>query len=131
MILRDDIFVVLMDFPAGRKVHEAVTENADGTYTIFIDSRLSEDGQQHEYEHAMKHIEDGDFEKPDVQIIEVVAHGQKVEKLQAKEAKKRWANYNRAMTRAYHRAERAAKALGMDYEDYIFARHDLELFRGY
>ena len=64
-----DVIVHLIDFPKG-KVHEAVTENADGSYSVFIDARLSNDGQLREYEHALKHIESGDFEKDDVQLIE-------------------------------------------------------------
>lgn len=38
-----DIIVHLIDFPKGKKVHEAVTENADGSYSVFIDARLQPD----------------------------------------------------------------------------------------
>ena len=127
MIQRDDVTVVLLDFPKRKKVHEAVTENEDGSYSVFIDARLSSDGQLREYEHALKHIENGDFEKPDVQLIEAAAHGQTIP---AKDVKKWASNLDRAMTRAYHRALKAAELLGMDYEEYIFARHDYELLKG-
>ncbi len=63
-----DVNVVLEDFPT--KTAETVTENADGTYTIFINSRLSYERQLIAYEHAMKHIEKDDFLKYDVQTIE-------------------------------------------------------------
>ena len=56
------------------KVNEAVTENADGSYSIFINARLNNDGQMKAYKHAMKHIESHDFEKYDVQKIEFDAH---------------------------------------------------------
>lgn len=121
-----DIIVHLIDFPKGKKVHEAVTENSDGSYSVFIDARLSNDGQLREYEHAMKHIESGDFEKADVQMIEAAAHGKTI----PKEKVKKWRR-GLAATRKYHRALKAAELLGMDYEDYVFAVHDSELFRGY
>lgn len=125
---RHDITVHLIDFPKGKKVHEAVTENDDGSYSVFIDSRLSNDGQLREYKHALNHIENGDFEKPDVQLIEAAAHGKTIP---SKDVKKWASNLDRAMTRAYHRALKAAELLGMDYEDYVFAVHDSELTRGY
>ena len=56
-------------------VSEQVIQNADGTYTIFINSRLSTASQLKAYQHAMKHIQDGDFEKSNVQEIEYKAHG--------------------------------------------------------
>ena len=68
-----DVNVVLEDFPT--KTAETVTENADGTYTIFINSRLSYERQLVAYEHAMKHIEKDDFSKYDVQKIESNVRG--------------------------------------------------------
>lgn len=68
-----DVNVVVMDFP-NTKTKELVMENEDGTYTIFINSRLSYDGQLEAYKHAMKHINEDDFQKTDVQNIEAEAH---------------------------------------------------------
>ena len=68
-----DVNVVLLDFK-NTKENEMVSENADGSYTIFINSRISSNHQLEAYEHAMKHIEEMDFEKTDVQIIESKAH---------------------------------------------------------
>ena len=62
--------VILMDLT----VNEAVTENADGSFTIFINARLNNEGQLEAYNHAMKHIENHDFQKYDVQQIETDAH---------------------------------------------------------
>lgn len=125
MIQRDDVSVVLLDFPKRKKVHEAVTENDDGSYTVFIDSRLSSDGQLREYDHALKHIENGDFQKSDVQLIEAAAHGRTI----PKEKVRNWRRgLKAAMTRERRKAEKAAELLGMDYEDYLFAKHDYELF---
>ena len=67
-----DIFVHIVDLNG--KVSEAVTENEDGTYTIFIDAQLAPAAQRARYEHAMRHIRSCDFEKTDVQIIEAAAH---------------------------------------------------------
>lgn len=63
--------VILMDMT----VNEVVTENEDGSYTIFINSRLNYEKQMKSYLHAMKHITGDDFRKDDVQSIEYLAHG--------------------------------------------------------
>lgn len=68
-----DVNVVVMDFKTS-KGKEMVIPNEDGSYTILINARLSYDGQLKAYQHAMRHIEDNDFEKDNVQQIEYVAH---------------------------------------------------------
>lgn len=55
-----------------------VVQNEDGTYTVLINAKLSQDGRVEAYEHALRHINNGDFEKTDVQSIELQAHGLKV-----------------------------------------------------
>lgn len=67
----DRIFVYLVKLPPG--INEAVLPCLEG-YTIYIDSRLTWEGRQKAYNHAMKHIRNGDFEKHDVQQIEYDAH---------------------------------------------------------
>lgn len=68
-----DYQVRLIDFPSG-KTKEAVTENEDGTYTIFISSSLSHEGQQKCLLHALKHIHGEDFRMEDVGKLELDAH---------------------------------------------------------
>ncbi|MDO4468689.1 MAG: hypothetical protein Q4C84_02465 [Bacillota bacterium] len=63
--------IILMDMT----VNEVVTENEDGSYTIFINSRMNYEKQMKAYLHAMKHITGDDFQKEDVQSIEYRAHG--------------------------------------------------------
>lgn len=53
--------VFFKDFPT--KVDEMVTLNEDGTYSVFINSRLSHDGALRAYKHALNHIKNGDFFK--------------------------------------------------------------------
>lgn len=53
--------VFFKDFPT--KVDEMVTLNEDGTYSVFINSRLSHDGALRAYKHALNHIKHGDFFK--------------------------------------------------------------------
>lgn len=67
-----DVNVVLLDFPNPGK--EMVFENEDGSYTILINAKLSIDGRMSAYKHAMKHIDNNDFQKDNVQTIEAVAH---------------------------------------------------------
>ena len=70
--MNDRIFTYLIDMPT--KVHEAVCPCADG-YTIYLNSKLSYQDRVKAYNHAMKHIENNDFErKEDVQTIEARAH---------------------------------------------------------
>ena len=57
-----------------RAVKETVTENEDGSYTIFIDSSLSPEAQDKAFKHAMIHIFSHDFEKSNVGNIEMIAH---------------------------------------------------------
>ena len=68
-----DYQVRLIKFPNGKK-KEAVTENEDGTYTIFIEETLSSIEQRKEFLHAMKHILGDDFNKDDIDKIELHAH---------------------------------------------------------
>ena len=68
-----DVNVILMDFRE-TKEREMITENPDGSYTIFINARLSTAAQLSAYRHALSHINGNDFEKTDVQQIEAMAH---------------------------------------------------------
>ena len=54
--------VYYVDFPT--KVHEMVTLNEDGSYSIFINGRLSHAAQLKAYKHALNHIRNDDFYKP-------------------------------------------------------------------
>lgn len=68
-----DYQVRLISFPPGR-TKEAITENEDGTYTIFIDATLSREKQKEKFLHAMKHILQSDFDKFNADQIEFEAH---------------------------------------------------------
>lgn len=69
-----DYHVELIAFPSG-KVHEAVTPNEDGTFTIFLDKKQTKEEQKKRFLHVMKHLAGNDFEKICVQTIEAEAHG--------------------------------------------------------
>ena len=49
-------------------------KDADGDFNIYINAALSQDGRIRAYKHELKHIENGDFERYDVQEIESRAH---------------------------------------------------------
>ncbi len=55
-------------------VNEVVTENEDGSFTIFINSNLCDSKRLEAINHAIHHITNCDFEKTDVQDIESTAH---------------------------------------------------------
>ena len=68
----EDVNVVYLNMEYG--VHEQVTLNADGSYTIFLNARDSSFMNQYSLHHALQHINNHDFEKSDVQQIEAEAH---------------------------------------------------------
>ena len=67
-------FVYQVFFMDGMTVNEAITENEDGSFTIFINSNLCDSKRLKAIRHAIRHITGRDFEKADVQEIETSAH---------------------------------------------------------
>jgi len=67
----DNVFVYMVKLPGN--VKEAVTPSFCG-YTVYINENLSYEQRQKAFAHAMKHIQNRDFEKSDVQAIEYEAH---------------------------------------------------------
>lgn len=65
--------VQVIDFPT-TKAAELVTENADGSYTILINARLSTNTQREAYLHALRHIRNDDFRGRAANSIEAAAH---------------------------------------------------------
>lgn len=64
----------LLDMPTSIKAF--VKSNHDGSYTIIINARLSDEEQKKAYLHELRHIENGDFErKCSADLIEFYAHG--------------------------------------------------------
>lgn len=76
MVDQNSVFVYLRnDLPP--KMHEFVTPCADG-YTVYIDAKLDHEHQLRAYNHALKHIENGDYDIDtgiSVSDIEMKAHG--------------------------------------------------------
>lgn len=73
VLMTPDVNIIVLDLK-GTKQNEVVTENEDGSYTVFLNARLTHERRLEAYEHAMRHIMDDDFKKTDVQEIETVAH---------------------------------------------------------
>ena len=68
----DNVFTYLVDLPDG--IREFVRPCADGNDTVYIDARLDNIQRQEAYQHAIRHIQNDDFSKTDVQSIEYEAH---------------------------------------------------------
>ena len=51
-----------------------LVKNADDSYTIFLNARLSQESRVKSYYHALRHIQEQEFEKQNVQDIEIQAH---------------------------------------------------------
>lgn len=67
-----DINTYLLDMDV--LIPEHIVKNNDDSYSIFINSRLTHERQLAAYAHALKHIQNGDFEKPDADQIELQSH---------------------------------------------------------
>lgn len=104
----EDVYVQLFDFGRNTCVSEAVVLNDDGSYTIFVSSRLSTERQRQVIEHALGHIARGDFRKHDVQQIEAEAHGLTVPEPPITEdpMKKRYEEMRRKNARARKRLQK-------------------------
>lgn len=68
----DELNVKLLDMDV--RIPEHLVKNSDDSYTIFLNARLSYESRLKSYYHALKHIEENDFEKDNVQKIETEAH---------------------------------------------------------
>ena len=66
-----DAYTYFVLLPDG--ITEMVAPCPDG-YTIYIDLRLDEQQRINAYNHALRHILSGDFERLDAQEIEENAH---------------------------------------------------------
>lgn len=67
-LLTEDIGVYFLNMDTA--VHEEVHLNIDGSFSIFINARISHEQQMRAYHHAIKHIMENDFNKENVDDIE-------------------------------------------------------------
>jgi len=101
----DDIYVYVVNLPPG--INEMVTPCADGDFTVYLSAKLSSIGQQRAYEHALRHIQNHDFQKTDVQQIESEAHGLTApEPIREDPRKKRYEEMRKKNARARKRIQK-------------------------
>lgn len=67
-----DVNCVMADMPAAIKAYTVL--NSDDSYTIILNSRLNYEQHLKSYAHELFHIENGDYEKTNVDLIEFRAH---------------------------------------------------------
>lgn len=67
-VLTESIGVYFMDMSS--HIEEHVVFNEDGSYVILLNSRLNWERQMLAYQHALKHIAEGDFNKDCADAIE-------------------------------------------------------------
>lgn len=63
----DNYYVYITKLPG--RIREYVTPCIDG-YTVYISDELEQEQRIEAFHHAVRHVERGDFEKEDVQVIE-------------------------------------------------------------
>lgn len=67
------IGVYLIDLPC--TVRGFTKKNSDGSYSIIINAKLSNEMQIATYDHEINHIENGDYDKEtDVNMLEAKRH---------------------------------------------------------
>lgn len=59
--------------PVGLRAN--VVENDDGSYTVLVNAKLSDEMQREKYQHELNHIVRKDFNNSNVNQIEFDAHG--------------------------------------------------------
>ena len=126
-----DVNVFLRDFP-NTKECEVITENSDGSYTIFLNSRMSHERQLNAYRHALEHIQNGDFQRQDVQQIETVAHNlqqpqipSQEEELKPVRRRKRRRRNTRKLWKETEERIKFLKEMGVDFFD-LYEQHWLD-----
>ena len=67
----NDIFVYIVDMPT---TAAEMIMPCNGGYTIYLNARLSYQDRVRAYTHALKHVEQNDWNKTNVQEIEAEAH---------------------------------------------------------
>lgn len=116
-LMTPDVNVILLDLGDTRN-REMVTENEDGSYTIFINARLSHNLQLKEYDHAMIHINDQHFEQHDVQTIEHCAHQAKEQGIEPIPADKYRERVEQELKRIRARRQKRKQEM-TDYSQYV------------
>lgn len=67
-----DVNTIELNLPTSISAY--VVSNADLSYTIVLNSCLSWERRRQAYKHEMEHIENGDYERKSVDLIEMYAH---------------------------------------------------------
>lgn len=102
-----------------------ITVNEDDSYTILINARLSYEGQLKAYEHALRHINDNDFQKEDVQSIEYNAHQLDTEKAVPEPAQK----YIERIRELQKERRRIQRQIQKDQERVKFIMNNSDLYK--
>jgi len=67
-----DINLFYLDMPC--RIRGFTYEQDINNYIIVINTKLNAEQQLKAYEHEMKHIKNGDFEKYNIDLIELATH---------------------------------------------------------
>jgi len=66
------LLIKYVDLPP--KIKAVSTENEDGSYTVILNSKLNYEQNVESFKHEIRHIEKKDFDKDDVDMIELLNH---------------------------------------------------------
>ena len=114
----EDIFVEVIDFGKDVRAAEMVVKNEDGSFTVFLNARVSHDKQMEALEHGVRHVTNDDFSKTDVQQIEADAH-RIVQRRQQQESSQEQARLERRKQRMERRRRKALRELRKKNEETV------------
>lgn len=72
ILMTPDVNVVEANLPT--TISAYVVANADASYTIILNARMSHERKKASYLHEIEHIQNGDYEKESADLIEIHAH---------------------------------------------------------
>lgn len=68
-----DINTIEVDLPTSISAY--VVANCDASFTIVLNARMTYEHKRASYLHELSHIQNGDYDKENVDLIEIHAHG--------------------------------------------------------
>lgn len=69
----EEIYTRLIDLPT--TIRGYTVRDKEGDYNIYLNTRISQEARLETYEHELKHIEQGDFQRcTKADLIEIFAH---------------------------------------------------------
>lgn len=70
--LKYEVYIYYVDMPCS--VASNLAQNPDGSYTLYLNSRLTCEKQLKGFLHELRHLENNDFDNKNINYIECMNH---------------------------------------------------------